>query len=60
MAVTRLKRKDRKNKTVSRLTEQGKKQGTNLEIGSKAVRTNGDKQMAKNNEAIAIAKKAIK
>lgn len=36
MGVTRLKRKDRRNKTVSRLEVQFLKIGRNLEIGSRS------------------------
>ncbi len=36
MAVTRLKRKDRLNKTVSRLETQRKKMGTNIEIQNRS------------------------
>jgi hypothetical protein len=36
MGVTRLKRKDRKNKTVSRLEVQHLKLATNLELGSRS------------------------
>ncbi|WP_299288149.1 spore protein [uncultured Mucilaginibacter sp.] len=54
MGVTRLKRKDRKNKTVSRLEVQHLKLATNLELGSRSVQPKND-QLAKNNEAIRIA-----
>jgi len=37
MGVTRLKRKDRRNKTFSRLETQAKKLGTNIETGSRAI-----------------------
>jgi len=36
MGVTRLKRKDRRNKTVSRLEVQFLKLGRNIEVGSKS------------------------
>lgn len=36
MGVTRLKRKDRKNKTVSRLEVQFLKGGSNIETGSRS------------------------
>ena len=36
MSVTRLKRKDRRNKTVSRLEVQFLKLATNLELGSRS------------------------
>ncbi len=54
MGVTRLKRKDRKNKTVSRLEVQHLKLATNLEIGSRSVQPKKS-QLTKNNEAIRIA-----
>ena len=37
MGVTRLKRKDRKNKTVSRLEVQFLKLGRNIETGSRSM-----------------------
>ncbi len=37
MGVTRLKRKDRKNKTTSRLEVQFLKLATNLEVGSRSA-----------------------
>jgi len=39
MAVTRLKRKDRKNKTVSRLKVQHKKMATDKSIKKQVART---------------------
>lgn len=48
MAVTRLKRKDRYNKTVSRLEVQRLKLATNLELGSRSKQPKND-QLAKNN-----------
>ncbi len=54
MGVTRLKRKDRKNKTVSRLEVQHLKLATDLELGSRSVEPNKS-QLVKNNEAIRIA-----
>ena len=54
MGVTRLKRKDRKNKTVSRLEVQHLKLATDLELGSRSVQPKND-QLAKNNEAIRTA-----
>jgi hypothetical protein len=54
MGVTRLKRKDRKNKTVSRLEVQELKLATNIEIGSRSAEKK-DNQLAKNNAAIAKA-----
>ncbi len=52
MGVTRLKRKDRKNKTVSRLEVQFLKLGRNIENGSRS-REPKDSQLAKNNEVLA-------
>ena len=54
MGVTRLKRKDRKNKTTSRLEVQHLKLATDLEIGSRSAQPKND-QLAKNNEALKIA-----
>jgi hypothetical protein len=54
MGVTRLKRKDRKNKTVSRLEVQFLKLATNLELGSRSAEPKNS-QVAKNNEALAKA-----
>jgi hypothetical protein len=52
MGVTRLKRKDRRNKTVSRLEVQHLKLATNLEFGSRSAQSTKD-QLAKNNEILA-------
>jgi hypothetical protein len=52
MAVTRLKRKDRYNKTVSRLEVKGLKLATNIELGSRSVQSTKD-QLAKNNALLA-------
>ncbi|WP_259067327.1 spore protein [Mucilaginibacter sp. X4EP1] len=54
MGVTRLKRKDRKNKTTSRLEVQFLKLATNLEPGSRSAEKK-DSQIAKNNAALAKA-----
>ncbi|RYE18651.1 MAG: spore protein [Sphingobacteriaceae bacterium] len=54
MGVTRLKRKDRKNKTTSRLEVQHLKLATNLELGSRSAEPKKS-QLVKNNEAIRIA-----
>lgn len=54
MGVTRLKRKDRRNKTFSRLEVQFLKNATNLEYGSRSAEPK-DNQIAKNNAALAIA-----
>lgn len=51
MATTRLKRKDRRNKTVSRLEVQFLKLGSNLEKGSRSKE--GQSQVVKNNEVLA-------
>ncbi|WP_462264804.1 spore protein [Mucilaginibacter sp.] len=47
MGVTRLKRKDRRNKTVSRLEVQGLKMATNLQPGSRSKESKTS-QLAKN------------
>ncbi len=52
MGVTRLKRKDRKNKTVSRLEVQFLKLGRNLELGSRSQES-AKSQIAKNNAVLA-------
>ena len=52
MGVTRLKRKDRKNKTTSRLEVQHLKLATNLEPGSRS-KESANSQIAKNNEVLA-------
>ena len=52
MAVTRLKRKDRRNKTVSRLEVQFLKLGRNLESGSRS-KESATSQLAKNNAVLA-------
>ena len=54
MGVTRLKRKDRKNKTTSRLEVQFLKLATNLEAGSRSAESKHS-QIAKNNAALAQA-----
>jgi hypothetical protein len=54
MGVTRLKRKDRKNKTVSRLEVQFLKLATNLEPGDRSAEPKHS-QIRKNNEALAKA-----
>ncbi|PTQ94146.1 hypothetical protein C8P68_107212 [Mucilaginibacter yixingensis] len=54
MGVTRLKRKDRRNKTFSRLEVQFLKLATNIELGSRSAEPKKS-QLAKNNEALAIA-----
>jgi len=48
MGVTRLKRKDRRNKTVSRMEVQFLKLGRNIEIGSKSKEPKNS-QLVKNN-----------
>jgi hypothetical protein len=52
MSVTRLKRKDRRNKTVSRLEVQFLKLATNLELGSRS-KEKKNSQIAKNNAVLA-------
>ena len=54
MGVTRLKRKDRRNKTFSRLEVQFLKLATNIELGSRSAEKK-DSQIAKNNAALDIA-----
>ena len=54
MGVTRLKRKDRKNKTTSRLEVQFLKLATNLEPGSRSAESKHS-QIAKNNAVLAKA-----
>lgn len=51
MGVTRLKRKDRKNKTVSRLQVQALKLATNIEQGSRSAEPKNS-QIVKNNAAL--------
>ena len=50
MGVTRLKRKDRKNKTVSRLEVQHLKLATNLEPGSRSKQS--PKSLVSLNDAV--------
>ncbi|OKS85332.1 spore protein [Mucilaginibacter polytrichastri] len=52
MSVTRLKRKDRRNKTVSRLEVQFLKLATNLELGNRSKESKHS-QIAKNNAVLA-------
>jgi hypothetical protein len=52
MAVTRLKRKDRYNKNVSRLEVKNLKLATNLELGSRSAQSTKD-QLAINNAVLA-------
>ncbi|TAF44032.1 MAG: spore protein [Sphingobacteriales bacterium] len=52
MAVTRLKRKDRRNKTVSRLEVQFLKNATNIENGSRSTEPKHS-QVVKNNAILA-------
>ncbi len=52
MAVTRLKRKDRRNKTVSRLEVQFLKNATNIEVGSRSLEPKYS-QVVKNNAILA-------
>ncbi|MCS4227561.1 spore protein [Sphingobacterium sp. BIGb0165] len=47
MGVTRLKRKDRRNKTVSRVEVQFLKLGTNVELGTRS-KMKADNQIVKN------------
>ena len=52
MGVTRLKRKDRRNKTVSRLEVQFLKLAHNIETGSRS-KEKASSQVAKNNAVLA-------
>ena len=52
MGVTRLKRKDRRNKTFSRLEVQFLKNATNLQPGSRSQEPKHS-QLEKNNEVLA-------
>lgn len=52
MGVTRLKRKDRRNKTVSRLEVQFLKNATNIENGSRSQEPKHS-QVVKNNAVLA-------
>lgn len=52
MGVTRLKRKDRRNKTVSRLEVQFLKLGRNIETGSKSKEPKNS-QITKNDAVLA-------
>ena len=54
MGVTRLKRKDRRNKTTSRLEVQFLKLATNIELGDRSAQKKGN-QIDKNNEVLAKA-----
>ncbi len=56
MAVTRLKRKDRRNKTVSRMKVQFLKNATNIENGSRSLEPKHS-QVVKNNEILASLSK---
>ena len=51
MGVTRLKRKDRRNKTTSRLEVQFLKLGRNVELGSRS-RMPKNSQILKNSEIL--------
>lgn len=48
MGVTRLKRKDRRNKTVARVEVQFLKNGRNIELGSRS-KMSKNSQITKNN-----------
>ncbi len=52
MGVTRLKRKDRKNKTTSRLEVQWLKSARNVETGSRSAES-PNSQISKNNAVLA-------
>lgn len=51
MGVTRLKRKDRRNKTVSRVEVQFLKLGRNIEVGSRSQMSKKS-QIVKNDEIL--------
>ena len=59
MGVTRLKRKDRKNKTTSRLEVQFLKLGRDIEIGSRSAESSKS-QVSKNNAVLAAIEAAAK
>ena len=59
MGVTRLKRKDRRNKTFSRLEVQFLKNATNLEAGSRSHES-VKSQIAINDAVLAKAAAALK
>jgi hypothetical protein len=59
MGVTRLKRKDRKNKTTSRLEVQFLKLGRDIEIGSRSAES-AKSQVRKNNAVLAAIEAAAK
>lgn len=59
MGVTRLKRKDRRNKTTSRLEVQFLKNATNLEAGSRSHES-AKSQIAINDAVLAKAAAALK
>ena len=59
MSVTRLKRKDRKNKTTSRLEVQFLKLGRNIEIGNRSEQS-AKSQISKNNAVLGKIEAAAK
>ncbi len=59
MGVTRLKRKDRKNKTVSRLLNESIKRLTTKEIGSRSLEK-ASSQTTKNNALISELEAELK
>ena len=59
MGVTRLKRKDRKNKTTSRLEVQWLKMARNVEVGSRST-ASPKSQISKNNVVLAQIEAAAK
>ena len=52
MAVTRLKRKDRRNKNFAQQDVDFLKRATNIELGSRSAQPKND-QLAKNNAVLA-------
>ena len=59
MGVTRLKRKDRKNKTTSRLEVQFLKLAKNIEVGSRSLEK-ATSQISLNNAVLAKIEQAAK
>lgn len=59
MAVTRLKRKDRRNKTVAKREVQFLKLGKNVELGSRSKMPK-DSQIVKNDEVLRQVEAEIK
>ncbi|WP_431294622.1 spore protein [Pedobacter sp. P26] len=58
MAVTRLKRKDRRNKNTAHQEVAFLKRATNIELGSRSAQPKND-QLAKNNAVLATLAKIV-